>query len=103
MLMPDTVAGELVFPATSVQIPAADCPCPSVVMTLGAVQPASPEPDRLSVPAKLTVTSVLFQPFALGLGEREEATVGGVRSIRMLPDEALELFPALSRHEPITV
>src|ERR1051325_773047 len=38
MLMPLTVAGELVLPALSVQEPTTDCPSPSVPRVTGCVQ-----------------------------------------------------------------
>src|SRR6266571_4660148 len=62
MLMPLAVAVGLVLPALSLQVPEADCPAPSALSVVAAVQKSIP--DKLSLPAKVTVTLVLFQPLA---------------------------------------
>src|SRR5512142_532793 len=79
MLIPLAVAVALVFPALSVQEPAADRPSPSLLSTEGVVQEAIPE--RESVPAKVTVTSELFQPLLLAAGAGVAVAVGGVVSM----------------------
>ena len=68
------------FPAISVPVPSTNWSAPSVVTTLGSEQEDTPL--RLSEQSKLTVTSVLFQPLAVGKGEREDETVGAVLSRR---------------------
>src|SRR5438046_2313729 len=53
-------------------------------------------PERLSVPVKLTVTVVLFQPAALGWGEAEAWAVGAVLSILTEGEVNVAVFPATS-------
>jgi hypothetical protein len=84
ILIPLTDAGTLTFPATSVQVPLAEKPVPSVLRITGAVQPAMP--DSASVPANVTVTLVLFQPAALGAGIADATAVGGVMSSLSVAD-----------------
>jgi hypothetical protein len=84
MLMLLAVATALTLPALSVQVPLADSPAPSVLRTTGAVQLAIPE--RASVPVKVTVTFVLFQPAPFGAGEAAAVAEGGVMSILMVAD-----------------
>jgi hypothetical protein len=91
MLMPVAIAGALTLPATSVQVPLADWPAPSVVNVIGAVQLAMP--DKASAPLKVTVTLVLFQPAAFGAGDAAAAAVGAVRSI-LTVTEAVRTNPA---------
>ena len=53
-------------------------------------------PERLSVPVKLTVTFVLFQPLAFGAGEAMAWAVGAVLSIFTGGDVKLPVLPAKS-------
>ncbi len=53
-------------------------------------------PERVSAQVKLTVTSVLFQPFALAAGVRLPLIVGGVLSIFTAREVNVAVFPALS-------
>src|SRR5689334_3234816 len=76
IFMPLAVAGELTLPALSVQPPLADCPEPSPDRTIGAEHESRPE--RLSLPVMVTVTLLLFQPFAFGAGKAPAVAVGGV-------------------------
>src|SRR5206468_620114 len=94
MLIPPTLAAALGLPALSTQVPDADCPAPSPLLTMGAVQ--LPIPDKLSVPPKLTVTSVLFQPYAFAAGSRDGVAVGAVLSIFTAAVGKTALLPALS-------
>jgi hypothetical protein len=94
MLMLLAVAVALTFPALSVQVPEADWLAPSLLSVTGFVHEATPEP--LSVPVKLTVTSVLFQPWAFGPGEALALAVGGVLSILTAGDWNVLLLPAAS-------
>jgi hypothetical protein len=79
--MPVTDAGALLLPATSVQIPDADCPLPSADSTTFGEHLETPDPVKLSVPANDTVTSVLFHPFPLAAGVRFAIAIGAVLSI----------------------
>ena len=56
-------------------------------------------PDRASVPVKLTVTFVLFQPLAFGTGKALAEIVGGVLSMLRVKGVTL-MLPALSVHVP---
>jgi hypothetical protein len=90
-----TLAVLLILPALSVQVPDADCPDPSVLKMTGAVQEAMPDPA--SVPLKLTVTFVLFQPLAFGAGKALALADGAILSIRTVTTLLAALtFPALS-------
>ena len=101
MLMPLAVAGALTLPALSVHVPEADCPAPSLLSVTSGSQFAIP--DSPSEPPKLTVTSVLFHPLALGPGDALAPAVGGVLSI-LIPDWVSEaVLPALSSHVPVAV
>jgi len=53
-------------------------------------------PERLSVPVKVTVTFVLFQPAALACGATAAWTVGGVLSILIVGEVYVALLPATS-------
>ena len=88
------VAGALTFPATSVQVPDAIWFAPDAVNTTGGEHEAIPEPP--STPVKVTVTSVLFQPFAFGRGDAVAVTTGGVLSILSVCVVAVALLPAAS-------
>src|SRR4030042_34860 len=80
-----------IFPAKSVASPLTFCSAPSVVTITGSVTASTP--DRLSEALKVTVTSVLFQPLALGSGEAEAVIVGGVLSMLTVA-EAVAALPA---------
>ena len=95
-MMSEALTGALTFPAASVQVPVADCPAPSVLRRMGAVQ-VTPS-DRLSVPVKLTVTFVLFQPLAFGAGKTDTLATGGVLSILMPVCVSWTVLPARSVH-----
>src|SRR3989454_8573510 len=75
ILMPLIRAGVLTFPALSRQVPNADCPAPSPSNVIAPVHESMP--DKLSVPLKLIVTFVLFQPLTLGTGEAVAGAGGG--------------------------
>src|ERR1700730_3435540 len=78
------LTGALTLPATSVQVPGGEVWfAPSVDITTGTVQPATPDPLRLSVPLYETVTGVLFHPLALGGGAAVKDATGGVESTLM--------------------
>jgi hypothetical protein len=87
-------AGELIFPALSVQVPETDWPAPSAVKVIGTVQEAIPE--SASAPVKDTVTFVLFQPRAFGTGTIVSVAVGGVSSIATVKVLGVSWLPALS-------
>ena len=91
---------EVVFPALSVHVPAANCPAPGPARMLGLVVYATP--DRASEQMKLTVTGPLFQPFGFGPGLLEPVIVGEVRSMLIGETVAVALFPALSAQVPRT-
>src|SRR2546428_13663956 len=82
MSMPVTDATSLTLSALSLHVPDADWFVPSPLFVMGASQLAMP--DRLSFPLKVTVTSVLFQPNALGGTSRAALAVGLVLSMLML-------------------
>ena len=71
------------FPARSTAMPVTSWSAPSVISAIGSGRMSSPE--RLSLATKLTVTSVLFQPAALGSGPTTAVMTGGVLSRRMVP------------------
>src|SRR5258708_5963817 len=97
ILIPLTDAGALTFPATSVQVPLAEKPVPSVLRITGAVQLAMPE--SASEPANVTVTLVLFQPAAFGAGEILGTIEGGLVSILTVTDvEAVAPWPFVALH-----
>src|SRR5258706_1937197 len=87
-----TVA-EAVLPALSAAVAVRSCPRVSVVTCTGAGQDAMPEPVSSQVYA--TVTSVLFQPPAFGIGDRCVTIVGGVVS-RLRCTVVDWMLPALS-------
>jgi hypothetical protein len=95
IFMPLTVA-EAEFPARSKHVPGTDCPAPSVARTVGAGGLPAASPERLSAHEKLTVTLVLFQPFALAAGAREPVIDCGVLSIRIVNVFTASRLPALS-------
>src|SRR5262249_46216486 len=69
---------DALLPARSVAVPLTTCPAPSAVTVTGCGQLAMPDPSSLQV--KVTVTSVLFQPAALGGGAALALMLGGVVS-----------------------
>src|SRR6266536_4406229 len=94
MLMPLAVAAGLTLPALSVQVPEANCPAPSTLNVIAVAQRSIP--DRLSLPAKVTVTFVLFHPLAFAAGDGVAVALGGVLSMLTLLMVALAELPALS-------
>ena len=88
--------------ALSLHVPDPDWFMPSTLFVIGASQLAMP--DRLSFPLKVTVTSVLFQPKALGGTSRAALAVGLALSMLMLltADESAAL-PATSTQLPVFV
>src|SRR5437867_3243559 len=100
MLMPSAEASALVLPALSVHVPLADCPVPSALSVAMDVHEAIP--DKVSAPLKVTVTLVLFHPFAFAAGDAVALAVGAVLSMLMPVAEAEALeFPALSVQVPL--
>src|SRR5580765_5785094 len=93
MLMPETLA-EAEFPARSVQLRLTCCDAPSVETTAAGSHVWTPE--RPSVAATLTVTSVLFQPCAFASGAREPVTIGAPLSMRTAGESKLAVLPARS-------
>ena len=85
ILMLLIVAGPLTFPALSLQVPVfVTDPFSSSVLTVAPATVLVAMPDctaPVSAHAKLTVTSVLFQPFAFAAGDRLPVIIGGVRSM----------------------
>ena len=67
-----------VLPALSVAVPVTTWPWPSVLTSRDAGHVATPDPESLH--AKLTWTSVRFQPAALATGDALAVMVGGVVS-----------------------
>ena len=67
-----------VLPALSTAVPVTTWPCPSVLTSREAGHVATPDPESLH--AKLTWTSVRFQPAALAAGDALAVMVGGVVS-----------------------
>src|SRR5207244_376882 len=77
MLIPASVT-ETELPARSVATSVALRLTPSAVSAIGDV--TAPMPDRASAALNVTVTSVLYQPFALGGPLRAAVSVGAVLS-----------------------
>ena len=94
MLIPLMDAARLTLPALSVQVPEADWLAPSALRITAGWQASMPE--RLSIPAKVTVTAVLFQPFALGPGVRDTVAVGAALSMLMAVTFLSVRLPATS-------
>ena len=59
--------------------------------------------ETVSLAVKVTMTSELFQPFALGAGVWLDVIVGGVVSFTVTLKEALALLPASSAAVQFTV
>ena len=85
---------EALFPALSEQLPVADRLSPSPVSTVATSHVAMSE--SVSVPAKVTVTSVLFQPAAFAAGDGVAVTLGAVLSMLTSDTLAEALLPARS-------
>jgi len=66
------------LPALSSAVPEMTWPAPSVVTLTGAVHDATPDVESAHV--KVTVASVLFQPFAFGAGDCDTEIDGAVLS-----------------------
>src|SRR5205823_1870017 len=79
MLMPETVVVALLS-AASTAVPSTGWPAPSVPTVTGSVQVATPERPGWSSHVKVTVTSALFQPPALGDGASACVMDGAVLS-----------------------
>jgi hypothetical protein len=88
-----------VFPATSVQLPAAGWLGPSVVIVMGAVQNAIPE--LASVPVNVTVTFVLFQPLPFALGDLVPVVLGAAASRLTRTDEFVVPPVLVAEHETV--
>ena len=58
-------------------------------------------PEVTSVPAKLTVSGALNHPFPLGWRDGV-AVVGGAVASYLSASDVLPVFPATSRHAPVT-
>src|SRR5688572_20864003 len=99
MLIPLAVAVALTLPALSVHVPDADCPAASALSVTGAEQTSTP--DSSSDPMKLTVTSVLFQPFEFAAGVALALAVGSVLSMFKPLTVVLAEFPASSTAFPL--
>src|SRR5437879_10615414 len=97
MLIPETVVLAL-LPALSVAVPLDDWPLPSASVS-SAVQLWIPE--SVSEQLKCTVTSLLFQPAALGVVVAAPLIVGAVLSMLIPETVVLVLLPALSVAVPV--
>ena len=93
-----TSVAEAEFPAKSVALPVTLWSVPSFDRVDGPLVEARPE--RASDAAKETVTSELFQPFALASGSRLPTIEGGVLSMLIPFSEVETALPALSEHVP---
>ena len=85
---------EAELPATSTAVPDTVWFSPSVVTVIGEVHWAMP--DKVSLQLKLTVTFVLFQPFALACGLEDAVMVGRVLSMLTVRVFVVSMLPALS-------
>src|SRR5205807_779504 len=94
------VVTEAALPAMSVAWALIFCADPSVETVTGEGQIAMP--DKLSEQKKLTITSVLFHPAALGAGAGLALITGGVPS-RLTVADALAVFPAWSVALPVMI
>src|SRR5947209_1796326 len=97
-----------VFPAVSLAVPVMGWLAPSVATVCGAVHPPlAGMPERLSAQLKVTVTSVLFQPFPLAAGSCVWPIVGAslsICSVMLWPAALLSSrLPALSVLQYVTV
>src|SRR5437763_227480 len=97
-----TVAGSVaVLPALSVAVPVTGWSVPWVVTVWAAVHPAMP--DRASAQVKVTLTSVLFQPWVLAAGAWVWLMVGAVMSILTVMVWTSSVLSALSTLQYWTV
>src|SRR5438132_5218466 len=108
MLMLATVAGEAGLPALSTQLPLllTDWPAPSpLTIAPATVLVAMPDwTEPASAQLKETVTSPLFQPWALASGSRLPPITGDVLSMLMpLTVDGEAALPALSMQVPVFV
>src|SRR3989442_12781307 len=87
------------LPATSMAVPLTTWPAPSLLTVTGSGQRAMPLPP--SAHAKLTRTSVLFQPAVFGNGLTTALIVGRLLSMLSVT-EAVEALPATSTAVPLT-
>jgi hypothetical protein len=87
--------------AASVTVPETVCPAPSVVIVCAGEQLVIGDVDCVQV--KLTVTFVLFHPWALGEGETEPAMDGGINSTFRVTFAGADVFPATSVAVPETI
>ena len=89
------------FPATSTAVPLTTCPAPSVLTVTGSGHRAIPL--RASVHVKLTCTSALLQPAALGAGLTDALMTGGVSSTptmrRLIPQPGLARNSTVKRFD----
>src|SRR5206468_10398781 len=86
---------DAVLPALSWHVPWAVCPAASADFV--SLTGEAMTPDRVSLQVHFTVTSVLFQPFALTAGRRESSViVGSAVSIFTVAVFTFSTFPALS-------
>src|SRR5439155_382461 len=85
MLIEPTVALALLS-ALSVQVPLADWPAPSALSVVSAGGLPAARPLRPSAQLKLTVTSALYQPLALGARSGLPLIVGAVASRLIVTD-----------------
>src|SRR6266511_505446 len=81
-MLPTVAVAEL--SALSTAVPVTDWFAPLAVFVVGPLHDLMPE--TLSEQVKLTVTSVLFQPFAFAAGLREPVTVGVCLSSLIVTD-----------------
>jgi hypothetical protein len=102
MLIPLTVA-EAELPARSWHVPLTDWFASSVERVVGAGGLPGARPESASAHWKLTVTFVLFQPFAFATGVADPEMVGGVLSSLTVSVFAVSTFPALSVPKNVTV
>jgi hypothetical protein len=101
LMLTVSVTGALTVPATEVHVPVASWPAPVFDNEMGAVQPAIPEPLTLSVPEKVTVTGVLFQPLAFGGGVAVYEEMGWVKSMLMPLTISVPTSPARLVQVPV--
>src|SRR5438445_3896276 len=97
MLIPETVVLVL-LPALSVAVPLDDWPLPSASVASAAQLWI---PESVSAQLKCTVTSLLYQPAALGEVVAAPLIVGAVLSMLIPETVVLVLLPALSVAVPV--
>jgi len=99
MLKPMVVTRPL-LPALSVQVPVALCPLPLALSVTGGEQPPAAIPESVSVPKKVIVTAVLFQPLEFGGGYAYPSAGGVVSILRFAADTGALTLPAMSVQVP---